>query len=128
MCHMESGESVEPMTVTQLLSRVDGVRCRGAGRWTARCPAHDDRSPSLSVREGDRGILLKCWAGCSLHEITDALGVTIPNLFFDAPLTNRQCATPQPPKTDRVGLAFRFELAALDRKLRAERVLTATRN
>ena len=40
----------------------------GAGRWKARCPAHNDRSPSLSIREGDDGrVLVLCRAGCSLQ-------------------------------------------------------------
>lgn len=48
------------------------------GHWTARggmcrCPAHDDRSPSLSIRAGRRRLLLHCFAGCSAVEILDAL-------------------------------------------------------
>jgi len=38
-----------------------------------RCPAHDDRRPSLSVRVGERGILFKCFAGCSILEVINAL-------------------------------------------------------
>ncbi|SEJ80286.1 Toprim domain-containing protein [Sphingobium sp. AP50] len=48
------------------------------GRWTGtrgecRCPAHDDHSPSLSVRLGTRAILFKCFAGCSSTDILKAL-------------------------------------------------------
>jgi len=44
------------------------------GSYTARCPAHDDVSPSLSIRQGDGGkILLRCHAGCSFDAIKDAL-------------------------------------------------------
>lgn len=49
------------------------------GRWhgaygTAQCPAHDDRSPSLSLRDGTAGrILLRCYAGCSGGEVIAAL-------------------------------------------------------
>src|SRR5260221_2252041 len=48
------------------------------GRWhgsygEARCPAHDDRSPSLSVREGDTAPLLTCHAGCERSAVVDAL-------------------------------------------------------
>jgi hypothetical protein len=46
--------------------------------------AHNDGMPSLSIREGDRGILLKCWAGCSLDEICRSLGIEQKDLFFDA--------------------------------------------
>lgn len=49
------------------------------GRWyatygVARCPAHDDRSPSLSIAEGRDGrLLLRCSAGCPFGDIRDAL-------------------------------------------------------
>ena len=70
--------------IDSLLVRLDGVQNRGA-RWAARCPvpAHGDTSPSLSVSEGERGILVKCWAGCSLQEICDSLGLHQKDLFFD---------------------------------------------
>lgn len=34
-----------------------------------RCPAHDDKTPSLSVSNGDRGVLVKCHAGCSQEDV-----------------------------------------------------------
>lgn len=71
------------ITIDDLLARLDAVRKSGPG-WQARCPAHDDRSPSLSIREGDRGVLLKCWSGCALSEIVGALGIEVSDLFFDA--------------------------------------------
>ena len=37
------------------------------------CPAHDDRSPSLSVRAGERAVLFHCFAGCAQSEILAAL-------------------------------------------------------
>jgi prophage DNA circulation protein len=46
----------------------------GAGRWKACCAAHNDRSPSLSIREGEKGhVTLFCRAGCSLDSILAAL-------------------------------------------------------
>lgn len=44
-----------------------------AGGYIARCPAHDDRTPSLSIRDGDVAILLKCHAGCERDAIFAAL-------------------------------------------------------
>jgi hypothetical protein len=38
-----------------------------------RCPAHDDRSPSLSIRIGDRALLFHCFAGCETVEVMRAL-------------------------------------------------------
>ena len=71
------------MTIEDLLSRLDAVR-RSSRGYHARCPAHDDRTPSLSVREGERGILVKCWAGCSVRKISGAVGLQIRDLFFDS--------------------------------------------
>jgi hypothetical protein len=71
------------MMLDELLPHLDGVRQRGT-RWSARCPSHADRSPSLSLTVGERGILLKCWAGCSLMEICGSLGIEQRDLFFDA--------------------------------------------
>jgi hypothetical protein len=49
------------------------------GRWhgsygVCKCPAHEDRSPSLSVSDGQDGrLLLRCFAGCDFGRILDAL-------------------------------------------------------
>lgn len=37
------------------------------------CPAHDDRSPSLSVRVGDHSLLFKCFAGCDTIDVLRAI-------------------------------------------------------
>ena len=53
-----------------------------AWKSTARCPAHDDREPSLSIAEGvDGRALLWCFAGCSAEDIVQALGLTWPDMF-----------------------------------------------
>lgn len=70
------------MTVDNLLSRLDRVKRTGAGRWIARCPSHDDRSPSLSIRELDDGrILLHCFAGCDVQSVLTAAGLSLDDLF-----------------------------------------------
>lgn len=71
------------MHAEELLSRLDSVKKSGRG-YLARCPAHADNSPSLSVTEGDKAILLKCWAGCDVREITNKLGLSLRDLFYDA--------------------------------------------
>ena len=81
------------MTATDLLSALDGVRSRGSGKWSAKCPAHSDHSPSLSITEGKKAVLLKCWAGCSLGAITSAMNLTIKDLFYDAPDTHTATET-----------------------------------
>ena len=72
------------MTLDAFSNRLQGVRSRGPGKLSARCPSHDDRNPSLSVSEGERGILLRCFSGCSVDEICRALGLRPSQLFFDA--------------------------------------------
>lgn len=71
------------MTIEELLPHLHGVRPHSTGRLSACCPAHEDRNPSLSIREGERAILVKCWAGCTIEEITRAMGLEVRNLFFD---------------------------------------------
>jgi putative DNA primase/helicase len=45
-------------------------RAHRSGRWwSCRCPAHDDRAPSLSIRDGDRGLIVKCFAGCDPRDV-----------------------------------------------------------
>lgn len=64
------------MSADQLLSRFDGVRRTGPDRWLAKCPAHDDKKPSLAVRELDDGrILLHCFAGCAVEDVLAAVGL-----------------------------------------------------
>lgn len=70
------------MTAADLISRLDKVRQRGAGQWSARCPAHDDRSPSLSIKEtGDGRTLVHCFGGCSVDQVLGAVGLEIDALF-----------------------------------------------
>lgn len=65
----------------RLLGLLDGVRKAGAG-WAAKCPAHDDKSPSLAVSEGTDGrVLLKCYAGCDALSIVQAVGMELRDLF-----------------------------------------------
>ena len=63
------------------------ARPTGRGRWQTRCPAHPDNSPSLTIREGADGrVLLHCFAGCPTSAILAALGLTMRDLFSDAPV------------------------------------------
>jgi hypothetical protein len=69
------------------------ARRTGQDRWIARCPAHADRAPSLSIAEGRDGrILLHCFAGCSLPAILRAGGLTMQQLFAPAAPSRAQLA------------------------------------
>lgn len=65
-----------------LLSNLNGVRKTGQGRYIAKCPSHEDRSPSLAIKEtDDRKILIKCFAGCTVQEIVSSVGMSLEDLF-----------------------------------------------
>jgi len=67
--------------VRRVLSRVKGAKPNGTG-WSAHCPAHDDRTPSLSITQGDDGrVLLFCHAGCEHRAIAAALNIEERELF-----------------------------------------------
>lgn len=69
-------------TADKLLDRLEGVRKTGPGKWLAKCSAHEDRSPSLSVRERDDGaVLLHCFGGCDVESIVSAVGLQMSDLF-----------------------------------------------
>jgi putative DNA primase/helicase len=52
------------MATAETIAKSLGGRKAGAG-WTACCPAHDDRTPSLSISISDDGrVLVRCHAGC----------------------------------------------------------------
>jgi hypothetical protein len=69
-------------TTATLLARLEGVRESAPGRWMARCPAHEDKSPSLSIRElEDERILIYCHAGCSAPDVLVAIGLSLADLF-----------------------------------------------
>jgi hypothetical protein len=63
-------------TAEAILSRLDKVRQTAANRWMARCPAHEDGSPSLSIRElPDGRTLVHCFAGCASEDILGAVSL-----------------------------------------------------
>ncbi len=62
--------------VDLLLGRLEGVRPAGPRSWVARCPAHEDRDPSLSVTLRDGRLLIHCFAGCAPEAVLEAVGLT----------------------------------------------------
>lgn len=70
------------MSIETLLSRVDGVRETGQGKYVTRCPAHEDKSPSLAIKEcADGKVLLKCFAGCETEDVLAAVGMTFSDVM-----------------------------------------------
>ncbi len=79
--HHTRSEAGRSSPVERVLSRLQNVKPSGNG-WIARCPAHNDKHPSLSIKEGADGrVLLKCHAGCSAESIVRALGLEMRDLF-----------------------------------------------
>jgi hypothetical protein len=56
------------MTAAEIAAVLGGAR-RSGRWWACRCPAHDDRAPSLSLRDGERGLIVRCWAGCDPRDV-----------------------------------------------------------
>ena len=76
------------MTPAALAAKLE-AKASGDG-WLARCPAHEDANPSLSIATGADGrILLHCHAGCALQAIIGALGLGQRDLFADNGPTGR---------------------------------------
>jgi hypothetical protein len=71
---------------SHVFSLLSGLRPCGSGKWTARCPSHDDRHQSLSIKIGDNGaILFRCHAphGCSVESIARSMGMELDDFFPD---------------------------------------------
>ena len=70
------------MSIETLINRLDGIKETGHGKYVARCPAHEDRSPSLAIKEGDDGkVLIHCFAGCEAEDVLSALGMTFSDIM-----------------------------------------------
>jgi hypothetical protein len=70
---------VEPLNV--LRSRLKGVKQHG-DRFMAVCPAHQDKSPSLSLSQAEDGrALVHCFAGCKTRDVLGAVGLEMQDLF-----------------------------------------------
>jgi hypothetical protein len=70
------------MSAVAIVARLDRVRECGLGKWTARCPSHEDGSPSLSIRElPDGTVLLHDFGGCSAADVLAAVGLELHELF-----------------------------------------------
>lgn len=92
------------MTITEILSRFEKVKKTARG-FSAVCPAHGDKAPSLSISEGSGGkILLKCFADCSTEAVLQSIDLEMKDLFADAqpPIVrlngNSSTATPKSAK------------------------------
>lgn len=104
------------MSIDTLLSRLDKVKRKAKGQWLACCPAHEDRSPSMTIAELDDGrVLIHCFSGCSIEEILGAIGLGFDSLFPPKPESNspkRPISKPYLPSAVLEALAFEALLVA----------------
>lgn len=73
-----------------LISRLQKVRETSRGNWIACCPAHADKNPSMTVKDDDGTVLVHCFAGCSVEQILDAVGLSFDALFPDTVTQQRK--------------------------------------
>ena len=87
--------------LSALVNRNCDPKQNGKG-WSAQCPAHEDRRPSLSVSEGDDGrALVRCHAGCTVDAICNAVGLRLTDLMTDKPSTLSTSTQPREPQGKR---------------------------
>ncbi|MDY4048418.1 AAA family ATPase [Negativibacillus massiliensis] len=81
------------MNLQEVLSHFDGVKRRNENEYIARCPCHDDKKQSLCIGSGEKGVVLKCQAGCDTRAILDRVGLKPADLFFEKKQDNRPQVT-----------------------------------
>ena len=70
----------------ETIDTVAGLRGKWHGSYAmCRCPAHRDSTPSLSIRQGQHGILVHCFAGCQNEDVLRAISRTRPEFNSPAP-------------------------------------------
>jgi hypothetical protein len=73
--------------IDRLLSTLQRVRAKGDSSWTALCPCHQDKTPSLHVNELPDGTVLAHCFGCDANgqKVAEALGIPLSDLFPPRP-------------------------------------------
>jgi len=70
------------MTIDNVLARLEKVKRTGKESYIACCPSHNDKHPSLSLRDlPDGRILIHCFAGCDINSILSTIGLDMNALF-----------------------------------------------
>jgi hypothetical protein len=114
------------MTIDQVLERFH-ARPAGPDRWRWKCPVHGGRSlTSLSVSRGADGrTLVKCWSGCAVESICEAVGLRVSDLFVDHD-TPRPPASPELKSVQKVLADLWPRLTPMERAVQEPIVLRTT--
>ncbi|MGE3771480.1 MAG: DNA primase [Gammaproteobacteria bacterium] len=99
-----------------LIARLEKVKATGPDAWVASCPAHEDRRPSLSIRQIEDRVLVHCWAGCGAGDVVAAVGLSLADLFDrqperEAPHRSRR---PPLPSSRELVVLLEYDLAVID--------------
>lgn len=120
------------MQLEDVLKRLDGVK-RSGGGYSARCPAHEDKNASLSIKQGDNGgIVLHCHAGCTPEQVVEALGLSMKDLFPDGDRPRQEYRPRPTSREDRGSIAAQYDYTdengqLLARKTRWEKTVDGKR-
>ena len=108
----------------ETIAKALGGRKAGGG-WTARCPAHDDHTPSLSIRDAvDNKVLVRCHAGCNQERVITALrtrGLWVENSPHSLSRIARRTSVERKPDHDDAGAARRLSPSGNPPSLHRER-------
>ncbi len=103
--------------INDILQRLKQVKSTKLANWLACCPSHQDRNASLAITELDDGrVLLKCWAGCTAREITNAVGLNMRCLFPQKP---------EPKQTAKKPVMSVWDARRLSKELQQEQTIIA---
>jgi hypothetical protein len=106
------------MRAIDLVAMFDGIKETGPNKWVARCPAHSDRTPSLSIARADDRWLIHCFGGCYPIDVVRAVGLELADLFDNKQYRPRG-------DRDKPRLSARDALAALDHEIRVAAIICA---
>ena len=94
------------MQISEVTKYFKNVKKTGQG-YTALCPAHDDKTNSLSIGQGETGkLLLHCHAGCCLDDILKVAGLTTADIFPNEPKQERKIEAVYPYKDEKGKLLY----------------------
>jgi AAA domain len=71
------------ITIEEFTAGLDRRKAKTGGGFMARCPAHEDSTASLSIDEGNEGIVVKCFANCDPEDIVERMGFEMADLFYE---------------------------------------------
>jgi len=113
---------IQMSKIENLLSKLDKVKANGSGKWLARCPAHEDKSPSLGIKETEDGkILIHCFVGCHISEVVGAIGLELSDLMPDNPTYKKGA---KPPRFNKYELFDRLSFESIILSLAIRQLLS----